>query len=233
MPCFNDVINVSSPIFFIYIGFNIAAFAFLTQYLTFPRSMLSDLSNMKKNTTASPRIMDSEVVKVVDDTYWPIISYFFQLDYVTFSLLMFILYSILLIIILTAIHFGIKLLSAAAIFLVSFITIIYFLLRAYLIKEYVLKKETIRIKEKEVKRYIRGDPYWTKTERERLVKIEICISSFLLIGIIIACAINSGMALFLFLVFILVCKLAWHLWVTASINPVTRLIKLWEELTKL
>ena len=224
-PPFDDLIDVSSSIFFIYVGFTITAFAFLTQYLTFPRSLFSDLSNMKEN--GYPRIMD---IKLRDlDDYKKIVSYFFQLDYVSYSVLMFILFSIIQILILTSIHFELRLLSFMAIYLIWFLTFIYFVLRGYLIYRYVLKKT----KSENEMIYERGNEYWDKKSRWKLIITESAISFILLIGLFIAFITNSGIALFLLLIFTLVLHLAWHLWITAYINPLTALLDLWTKLSKL
>lgn len=215
---------MGSPIFFIYIGLNIAAVAFLMQYLNFPKQLLTDLSNLRED--GFPRILCRAIRQHFNDTECRcVVSYFFQLDYVTYALLMFIIYSVLMVITLAgegmkALHPSISVLSLWA------LTLLYSVLRGLVVYYGALKKV-------ENGDYQRGHGHWNRRERLTLIGFEIVLWALLVTLVIITTFLWRLKLLFLGLVALLALMFAWHLWVTYRCGPVTKLLSVWMQLANM
>lgn len=209
----------NSSMFFIYLGFSLASLAFLTQYLTFPKSLLSDLSNLR--VLGFPRIIEGNIGSTFPVELRNVVSYFFQLDYVTYALLMFILYSDLIILTLTSIHF--KVITSNPNCIIYILTIIYLIIRGVL----VYRGALLKIEDRDGKKYKRGEKYWTKGERWCLIITEIIVTLILIAGIMITVQKERGFILFLWMVLLLIIMFAWHLTITAKVSPVSRLLAIW------
>lgn len=213
--------NINSSIFFIYIGFNIAAFSFLCQYLTFPKSLLTDISNMTHN--PPPRITDRKVVDLdnsPDSKYVRnILCFFYEIDTITFTILIYILYSILVTLMFAYVHFEI-LSPSLAFYLVIILSIFYSGIIIRLLN-FEFSKKTSDMKN------IR-DKYWENKYRKAYKWGEILFMALLWAGVLYTLLVmKKGLALFLFLIILLVILFCSYLLPIAYRTPVRNMLSQW------
>jgi hypothetical protein len=206
---------------FAYIGFNIATFAFLCQYLNFPRSVLADLSNMRDR--GFPRIVHTKLG--ADHRWKQIWIYFFENDLITYAILMYILFSILVAVSLLALVWQIVP-SCLGLYAIVFSFVVYVILRFYVVLRGMYLYQPLA----SGKRERRGEPYWTLKEKRRSSAIELVITIGLALGMVYSLCSRQGAVLLTFLLVVLVIFLAWYLWATLNRGPVTNLLGLWSYL---
>ncbi|MGA2092946.1 MAG: hypothetical protein ABSH16_06010 [Sedimentisphaerales bacterium] len=206
-----DWMNRVPHVFFIYIGFNIATFSFLCQYLNFPRSILADLSNAKEN--GFPRIAHPAWRE--RDSWRYIIKFFYENDLVTYAILMYIIFSSLVALCLASV--GKKMFTPQqGVWIIEFLTVLYAVLRLYVLIYAIATR--------------RGDPIWSFGEKIFYTAVEIVIISILVAGEIYSLRAKQGIFLLIWLIFVFFIFLAWYLWPTYHRKPITKLLELWNHL---
>jgi len=212
----NDLCNIDTIVFFSYIGFNIAAFAFLCNYLMFPKSLLTDLSNMIRK--KPPRISYRTKNKLMHKNVLNIISFFYEVDIITYTILLYIICSILIVIILAAINMKVCTpckIARLSIFIIAFIYCVVTTILLFCRCNEVIKK----------------DYHWKK-EGLLYMRLGLLLLIFFLVFIGILLWYNKGIKLFLFLSVFLMILFSLYLFPIGNRRPVTNILDLWRELAK-
>jgi len=208
--------NVDPAIFITYIGFNIAAFAFLCQYLVFPKTLLTDISNMICH--PPPRITDQRVVQATDEHVGRIICFFYEIDTITFTLLVYILYSIAVILMLLGVLYAVLQPPAARTWIIV-LTGMYATTILFLVFREIFRTN------KEARK-MRRNFYWTS--RWCYGILELVLLAILCYAVYYILYVHqSGMLLFLFLILFLAILFAWYLSSIALKQPVRAILARW------
>ena len=218
--------NINPTIFMTYIGFNLAVFAFLCQYSTVPKSFISDLSNMVSK--GAPRIIDSNNSNIsnkpkefIDD----ILQFFFELDVIIFTILIYILYSIIAAIVFSLVHYKV-IFPDFGNYLVLLPSIIYTVLIIWLVIKVVFNPPTQDIANVIFLR-------WTKKSRRLYGWMEIILAvSLPVIVYVYLWVLERGLALFLFNIFYLTILFIIYLIPIAYRKPVRNLLFLWYDISE-
>ena len=206
--------------FFAYIGFGLTAFAFLCQYLVFPKTLLTDLSNMIYK--RPPHIMDQKFAKLTNKSVYNIICFFFELDVITYTLLAYIIYSMFVALICALVHLHLIGPSCG-----KWIAVIASIVYAIIIWILVITTLLLLPKpEKEKERML--CKLWRSRVPYAIVEF---ILSVILLSLVFASLLwrRSGMVLFVSLVLFLMVLLAWYLIPLAHRKPVRNLLVLWSK----
>ena len=210
----SDLQSFDPQIFLIYIGFTLASFAFLCNYLSFPKSLLKDLSNLICG--KPPRITDGSLVNTKERRLQSeqIICFFYEIDVITFTILLFIVYSALVVLLLLGYNLGAVRVenTELAVVVLSFL---HFGMHLYLA---FIKLPKTRM---------RGE--WRA--RDIYVVFDTLFSTGVAGGAFyIIYAIKSGTVLFLFLVGVLIMLYVVYLIPMALRMPVSNMLDLWQDL---
>jgi len=203
--------NVNASMFFIYIGFSLASFAFLCQYLAFPKSLFADLSNIYVD--RPPRIVDGSIIHKNDPLYNKLHCFFREIDFVSFGILSYIPYSILIVLICFGVHLGLIKTGCFPKLLILFFTILYFVVRSKVVSQY--------------KRFTQQYAGLWAT-RESYSCIDLIFRGIIVVmTITILFVFDSGLWLIFFIVFCLICLFVWYLIPIAKRNPVSTILSVW------
>lgn len=189
---------------FIFMGFTITTFAFLCNYLQFPKNLLSEVErNGKLKLPTSNNALIS------------ILNFFYEIDMISYTILTFIVYSQFAVVV--CILFKYLLLSEhnakKIIFIISaaYVIIILFLMTLSVIRKY-MKKEN-----------------WTNCSLWICITIEFIYLIFFCLGIhYTMCSNPSGKLFFLFIVSFLIILFVWYLIPIAHRKPVRNLLAIWQ-----
>jgi hypothetical protein len=200
---------LAPTIFLTHIGFSIAAFAFLCNYLAFPKGLLADLAHMNNG---PPRLYPAPFTS--DD--YRIVSirhFFYEIDVVTYAILVFIVYSSVYSLLCSMVNLSVVTPGCG-------ISWAYGTAAVYVIWNISLARTLL---DKTFR------PDWI--HKTRFFCFYVGVLLFWLCGMIASLWIcHSGLGLFGWNVFILVLLLAWYLIPIQNRLPVTHLLELWTAL---
>ena len=203
----------------VYLGFNIAAFAFISQYLSFPKDILAELSRAKRDATLhefpyeASRVTNNIENKEASDK---IKAFFLEADTVTFAILMYLLFSIVVILLIIMANllevYSLKIVIVGCIMVCA-------LLYALLIV-YAMLKELFYNERKGPQKY--------QTDKNRYLITLMVLTCLFVIGVFFS--IHHLESLFMLLIFGLLIHFVLYLLPIWSRMPVTNLLVLWENL---
>ena len=202
-----------------YLGFNVAAFAFISQYLSFPKDILAELSRAKRDSTKhefpykTNRVTNNIEGEEASDI---IKAFFLEADTVTFAILIYLLFSIA--VILLIIMANMLEVYSLKIVIVGCITVCA-LLYALLIV-YSMIKELFRNNRKWPQNY--------QTEKKMYLITLMVFTCLFVIGVFFS--IHHLELLFILLIFGLLIHFIFYLLPISRRMPVTNLLVLWENL---
>ena len=215
--CNNELLTFSNLL--TYIGFNIAVFAFLSQYLAFPKDLLSELSRTHRNKTHELPIPAGRITNqsqtVINNASDGIKVFFLEHDIITYITLLYILFSIS----------NVLLLIARIKFIYFFDYYKFFSIPLSSVYCFIIILGIIADRRSDKRKW----PQSHKTVKKIFIYGLILITAALCISIGLAAYFNGHEILFLELI----CGLLLHFIVYFSLlshNPVTKLLVLWEHL---
>lgn len=208
-----------------YLGFNIAAFAFLSQYLAFPKDILAELSRAKRHANLhefpykASRVTNNIKDKEASDT---IKAFFLEADTVTYTTLIYLLFSIAVILLIIMAN----LLKADSLLKIIIFYILCIMVCAFYIHVIVNPMNN------ELKANARKWPQKYQSAKKMYLTI-LSVISFLLGLISIKFFLtHDHESLFMLLIFGLLIHFAFCLLPIFYRKPVTNLLVLWENLRK-
>ena len=201
----------------VYLGFNIAAFAFISQYLSFPKDLLAELSRVKRDKSIhefpyeASKVTNNIKNKVASDKMK---AFFLEADTVIFATLIYLLFSILFILFIIMIK----------LFTVDFLIKSFIVFCALIYMGIIVFSMSFE--------FIKNNRKWPK-KNQRAKKwymiILIVLAIKLGLGTIVFCW-NNLELLFILLIFGLLIHFFLNILTIWIRMPVTQLVALWENL---
>lgn len=200
----------------VYLGFNIAAFAFISQYLSFPKDLLAELSRVKRNKKyhefpyEASRVTNDIKDKDASDKMK---AFFLEADTVTFATLIYLLFSILFILFIIMIK----------LFTVDFLIKFSIVVCALIYMGIIVISMSLE--------FIQNNRKWPqKNQHAKKIYMIILIVLAIILGLCTICLINNLELLFILLIFGLLIHFVLNILTIWIRMPVTQLLALWENL---
>lgn len=207
-----------------YLGFNIAAFAFISQYLSFPRDLLGELSRAKRNARLhelpynASRVTNNDITN--REASDKMKAFFLESDTIIYATLIYLLFSITLILLIIMVNL-LKVDSLKIVILLLCIMVCAFYIRVIVIPM-----------NRELRANARKWPQKYQSAKKRYLIILSVISFLLGVTSVEFFSTHDHESLFILLIFGLLIHFLLYLLPIYSRMPVTHLLVLWENLRK-